>query len=435
MRNILILGAGKSSVALIDYLVSYSVVEDWQITVADMTAELALLKTKNRTNTHSLGVNLANESERQALIAKAGIVISMLPASLHMVVAQDCIALKKNMVTPSYISDGMRALDQQVKDAGLIFMNEMGLDPGIDHMSALQIIDELKQQGKKITGFESHCGGLVAPESDDNPWHYKFTWNPRNVIVAGQGDGGIHYLKNGEHVDLNYGQLFESSSKLEVEGYGQFESYPNRDSLKYITEYALEGIQTMYRGTLRVPAFCAGWNELVKLELTDDKVVNENLSGISFKAFFEEKCSPYLNDVSFDIRSLLLRTFDDDRIIPFASATNAQVLQALLEKQWVMKPDDKDMIVMIHQITFEEEGVKKQLQSSLVYIGKDAEHTAMATTVGLPVAMVTKMILNGKVERRGVLMPKYPEIYYPILEELKEYGVEFKEEIKQIAEL
>ena len=432
MRNILILGAGKSSVALIDYLISYSVVEEWQITVADMTAELALLKTKNRSNTQALGINLTNTTERETLISKADIVISMLPASLHMLVALDCVKLKKNLVTPSYISDKMKELDRQVKNAGLIFMNEMGLDPGIDHMSALQIVDGLKAAGKKITGFESHCGGLVAPESDDNPWHYKFTWNPRNVILAGQGDGGIHYLKDGKHIDLNYEQLFASTSIMEIEDYGKFESYPNRDSLKYITEYGLEGVQTMYRGTLRVPPYCMGWNELVKLNLTDDIVVNENTGTLTFKQFFEQKAGAHLEGLNADLRALLQHTFNDERTIPFNSGTNAQVLQALLEGQSRMNAGDKDMIVMIHQITFEDAGVTKKLQSSLVYIGKDDEHTAMATTVGLPVAMVTKMILNGQIARRGVLMPKYAEIYNPILEELKRFGVEFMEQIYEL---
>ena len=429
MRNILILGAGKSSVALIDYLVNHAESEKWQITVADITAEHALQKTKARAKTLALGLDLTLEGERKVLIAKADIVISMLPASLHMLVANDCIELKRNLVTPSYISDAMRALDEQVQAAGLIFMNEMGLDPGIDHMSALQILDALKAKGKTITGFESHCGGLVAPESDDNPWHYKFTWNPRNVIVAGQGDGGIHYLKDGKHVELNYTKLFGSTSEMEVEGYGHFESYPNRDSLKYIGEYGLEGIETMYRGTLRVPPYSKGWNEMVQLNLTDDVTLQEIKPEQTFKVFFEEKVGEQWKTDNPAIRLLLENTFNDARLVPFKSATNAKVLQALLEDQWVMKPDDKDMIVMVHQITYVDNGVKKQLQSSLVYIGKDAEHTAMATTVGLPVAMVTKMILNGEISRRGVLMPKYPEIYNPILAELKDYGVEFKEKL------
>jgi len=416
-------------VALIDYLVEHSIREKWQVIVADITAEQALQKTKSRPNTRALGLDLRQAVERESLVKDADIVISMLPASLHLMVAEDCIRLKKNLVTPSYISDDMKALGARVKDAGLIFMNEMGLDPGIDHMSALQILDGLKNEGKKILGFESHCGGLVAPESDDNPWHYKFTWNPRNVIVAGQGAGGIHYLKDGKHADLEYQQLFTKTSQLEVEGYGKFESYPNRDSLKYIQEYDLEGVQTMYRGTLRVPPYCAGWNEMVQLKLTDDSLVNDGIDQMSFKAFFEAKAGKHLSDLNADLRALLLQTFDDNRPIPFTSATNAKILQALLESQWVMKPGDKDMIVMVHQITFEHEGVKKQMQSSLVYIGKDTEHTAMATTVGLPVAMVTKMILNGQIGMRGVLMPKYADIYNPILAELKEYGVEFKEQL------
>lgn len=424
MRNILILGAGKSSIALIDYLVEHAAAQQWQVTVADITARLAQQKTKDREYTFALGFDLNNETERQALIAKADIVISMLPAALHLTVAKDCLALKKNLVTPSYISDAMKAISKEVEDAGLIFMNEMGLDPGIDHMSAMQLIDELKAKGCTITGFSSHCGGLVAPESDDNAWHYKFTWNPRNVILAGQGDGGIHYLHEGKKVELKYEELFANTSLLEVDHH-LFESYPNRDSLKYISAYGLDGVDTMYRGTLRIPPFCKGWKMLVDMGMTREveTSTNELLEHIITELKHIANADNSIKDELLQSTGLVnaLQSHTDETIIP------AKFLQSLLEQQWKMNPGDKDMVVMIHQIDYTEAGEKKQVQSSLIYVGKDEEHTAMAITVGLPVAIVTKMILNGEVKRKGVLMPKYAEIYNPVLTELKDYGVEFSE--------
>ncbi len=428
MRSILILGAGKSSIALIDYLVEKSREQQWEITVADVTEENALLKTKGRENTKAIGVDLTNADERMALLQSADIVISMLPAMLHYGVAKDCLALKKNLVTPSYISDAMREMHADVERTGLVFMNEMGLDPGIDHMSAMQILDHLKASNKTITGFKSHCGGLVAPESDDNPWHYKFTWNPRNVVLAGQGEGGIHYLYNGNKVDLKYEDLFASAANLLVEGQQVFETYPNRDSLKYVAEYGLQDVQTMYRGTLRVAPYCRGWNCLVKLGLT-----REVDSPIAAVWRSEADMLHFLGIAADSVEAQLLRYLDIPLRINALEAKTivpSKFLQNILEEKWVMKPGDKDMVVMVHEIDYLDAGVPKQLQSSMVYIGKDAEHTAMAITVGLPVAMVTRMILNGEIKRRGVLMPKYPEIYNPLLTELGLYGVVFNEVVR-----
>ncbi len=428
MRNILLLGAGKSSIALIDYLVKHARKEKWQLTVADITAENALQKTKSRANTKAIGFDLKKEKQRRELIADSDIVISMLPADLHLIVAKDCIRLKKNLVTPSYISEGMRELNNEVVKNGLIFMNEMGLDPGIDHMSSMQLIDKLKAEGKTIIGYESHCGGLVAPESDDNLWHYKFTWNPRNVILAGQGDGAIQYLRNGKKVKQKYENLFKETTKLQVDGHGKFESYPNRDSLKYIKEYGLKDIKTMYRGTLRKPPFCKGWNNFIQLGMTQNKDLNYK----AFKASFMRKIASPGSITDKQTDEMLLSTTHLPEFLSYKKGiiNPAKFLQGVLEKRWAMKPKDKDMVVMVHQITFKDKGKsQKKLQSSLVVIGKNAEQTAMATTVGLPVAMVTRMILNGKISQRGVLMPKDAEIYNPILAELKEYGIEFKETI------
>ena len=429
MRNILILGAGKSSGALIDYLVQHAQREEWQITVADITAVQALQKTKNRANTLAIGFDFYNEVNRRKLIEDADIVISMLPAIMHIPVAEDCLKLKKHLVTPSYISDAMRDMNDAVEKKKLVFINEIGLDPGIDHMSAMQMIDKLKKEGNKITGFKSYCGGLIAPENDDNLWHYKFTWNPRNVILAGQGEGEILYLKNGKKVKLEYEELFSHTEELKVKGYGKFESYPNRDSLKYVSEYGLKGVKTMYRGTLRRPPFCKGWNALIQLGFTNRKErlthkFREEITLLSkSKEIIPDKQTEKLIHSTSVIPALFLH--HDKWVVP------SDLLQFALEHIWTMQQNDRDMVVMIHQIEFTGKSGKgkKTLESSLVCIGKSPQQTAMADTVGLPVAMVTKMILNGEIKKRGVLLPKYPEIYNPILAELQQYGIKFKETI------
>lgn len=427
MRNILILGSGKSSISLIDYLAEKSAGQDWSVTVGDVTESSALQKTKGRPRTRAIRFDYYNEPARRSLIQQADIVISMLPAAMHVAIAEDCLALKKHLVTPSYISDAMQKLHAQAKKAGLIFMNEVGLDPGIDHMSSMKIIHALQAEGHTITGYRSHCGGLIAPESDSNSWHYKFTWNPRNVILAGQGDGHIQYVDKGKIKKLTYEQLFASAFELKVAGYGKFESYPNRDSLKYLKSYGLEGVKTMYRGTLRRPPFCEGWQALVELGFTNRHECNtaEFLATVN-RQWKNKKIVP-----SKKMEKLLHET----GVLPLlalhksAKVVPADMLQQALEHTWSIQPEDKDMVVMIHEFFYKEGRKNKVLQSSLVVKGINAEHTAMAQTVGLPVAMVTRLILNGHIKRQGVLMPRYPEIYNPILAELEQYNIRFKEKL------
>jgi saccharopine dehydrogenase-like NADP-dependent oxidoreductase len=420
MRKILIIGAGKSSISLIDYLVEHAAAQNWELTVADITAELALHKTKGRAHTQAVAFDIKDENGRKGLISQFDIVISMLPAVFHSIIAHDCLDLGKNLVTPSYISPAMKDMDAAVKAKGLIFMNEMGLDPGLDHMSAMAIIDKLKAEDKKIISFRSHCGGLVAPESDTNAWHYKFSWNPRNVILAGQGDGGIKWKEDGEVQEINYHELFSNTSTIDLNEDGIYESYPNRDSLKYISEYGLEEVDTIYRGTLRVPPFCEAWDCLVQLGLTSasDKCIFTTKAEAIEQLDLAEK--PGILQMLEEIGIFDENNFPHD--VP-----PAESLQKLLEKKWAMQPEDKDLVVMVHEIEYVDDDVEKRIQSSLYIKGKDGEHTAMALTVGLPLAIVAKMILNGQVAQRGVLMPKHKEIYEPVMKELGEYGVRFKE--------
>jgi len=422
MRKILIIGAGKSSIYLIDYLVEHAAAENWELTVADVTKELALHKTKGRANTQAISIDIKNDQSRRELIADFDIVISMLPAVFHSIIAHDCLDLGKNLVTPSYISPAMKELDEAVKAKGLLFMNEMGLDPGIDHMSAMQIIDKLKREGKKIVSFRSHCGGLVAPESDDNAWHYKFSWNPRNVILAGQGDGGIKWKEDGEIQEITYHELFSCTSMVGLTNQGMYDSYPNRDSLKYISEYGLDDVDTIYRGTLRVPPFCEAWDCVIDLGLTAPV---GNCVFLSKEEAIEQLDLSERPEILYMLEEIGVF---DEKNFPL-HVPPADSLQKLLEDKWKMQPDDRDLVVMVHEIDYVDGDAVKHIKSSLYLTGSDGEHTAMALTVGLPLAIVTKLILNNQITQRGVVMPKYKEIYEPVLKELEEYGVGFKEVI------
>ena len=267
MRNIALIGAGRSASSLINYLIENANKEDLMITIADREIGHLADIVKGSERVKQVIFDVFDEEARIHLIQSSDLIISMLPARFHILVATDCVAFKKNMITASYITDEMRALDEEAKEAGVMLLNEMGVDPGIDHMSAMRIIDRLRNDGAKFLQFESFTGGLVAPESDNNPWGYKFTWNPRNVVLAGQG-GAVKFIQEGRYKFIPYHMLFRRTEKLSVDGYGDFEGYANRDSLSYRGIYGLESIPTMYRGTLRRPGFSRAWDIFVKLGVT-----------------------------------------------------------------------------------------------------------------------------------------------------------------------
>jgi len=441
MRNILIIGAGRSASSLIKYLLNKAETERLHLIIADLSLELAQKKTNNHPNATPIQLDIANIEERQQQIQKADIVISMLPAHLHVEIAEDCIIFKKHMVTASYISPKMQELDAQAKENGLVFMNEIGLDPGIDHMSAMKVIDEIREKGGKMIQFESFCGGLVAPESDTNLWNYKFSWNPRNVVLAGQG-GVSKFIQEGKYKYIPYNKLFRRTEFLEVEGFGRFEGYANRDSLKYRSIYGLDNILTMYRGTLRRVGFSKAWDMLVQLGMTDDGYTMENSENMSYRDFtnsflayhptdsVELKLRHYLkidqDDVIWD-KFMELDLFDSSKKIGLKNATPAQILEKILAEKWALQPNDKDMIVMYHKFGYEMNGQQKQIDSTMVCLGDDQIYTAMAKTVGLPVAMATLQILNGNIKTPGVQLPIKKEVYEPILNELETFGVIFIE--------
>jgi len=442
MRNILIIGAGRSACYLIKYLLDKSESEDLFITIGDLSEESAQKFTQGHSRAQGIQLDVFNEQQRTAAIQSADLVISMLPARFHLAAAQDCILYKKHLVTASYVSDEMQALDEDAKANGLVFMNEIGVDPGIDHMSAMQVIDRIRDAGGKMLMFESFTGGLVAPESDDNLWNYKFTWNPRNVVVAGQG-GAAEFIQEGTTKYIPYHRLFRRTEFLEVEGYGRFEALANRNSLKYRSIYGLDDILTLYRGTMRRVGFSKAWNMFVQLGMTDDTYKIGNSEVLSYREFVNLYL-PYSPTDSVELKMryalkidqddimweklLELDIFNKEKKIGIKDASPAQALQKILEDKWTLKPDDKDMIVMYHKFGYELNGEKHQIDSKMVLIGEDQTFTAMAATVGLPVAMAALKILNKEITTPGVQRPISKEVYNPILKELEEYGIHFKED-------
>lgn len=442
MKTILIIGAGRSASSLIQYLLNKSEKENLHLVIGDLSLALAQKKTNNHPNATAIALDIFDEDQRKKAVQIADIVISMLPAHLHIQVAKDCIIYKKHLVTASYVSDAMQELDAAAKENNLIFMNEIGLDPGIDHMSAMKVIDEIKEKGGEMILFESFCGGLVAPESDTNLWNYKFTWAPRNVVLAGQG-GAAKFIQEGTYKYIPYCNLFRRTEFLQVEGYGRFEGYSNRDSLKYRSVYGLDNVLTLYRGTIRRVGFSKAWNMFVQLGMTDDSYVMEDSENMSYREFVNSFL-PYHPTDSVEIKTRLILKIDQDDImwdklleldlfnpnkkVGLKNATPAQILEKILTDSWTLQQDDKDMIVMYHKFGYEIHGKKEQIDSKMVCIGDDQTYTAMAKTVGLPVAMATLLILNGKITTPGVQLPIRKEVYEPILKELEEYGVVFKEQ-------
>ena len=441
MRHILVIGSGKSTSYLFKYLLDQSETENLHITVGDLDIGNAKKMIGNHKNATAITLDVFDKNSREDAVKKADIVISMLPARFHIEVAKDCVTYGKNMVTASYISDEMQALDQQVKDKGLVFMNEIGVDPGIDHMSAMQVIDRIRDNGGKMILFESFCGGLVAPESDNNLWNYKFTWNPRNVVVAGQG-GAAKFLQENTYKYIPYHRLFRRTEFLEVEGFGRFEAYANRDSLKYQSVYGLDNIRTLYRGTMRRVGFSRAWQAFVLLGMTDDSYTIEDSENMSYRDFVNSFL-PYspTDSVELKFRHALkidqddmvwdkfveLDIFNPNKMVELKKGTPAQILQKILMDSWTLAQEDKDMLVMYHKFGYELDGKKHQIDSTMVCLGENQTYTAMAKTVGLPVAIATIAILNKKITTPGVQLPINKEVYTPILEELENYGIIFKE--------
>lgn len=499
-KHILLFGAGKSATVLIEYLKTLAAEKNWKVTIADNNLTAVEKKVGNHTNAVAVAVDVNNTAERQQYIMTADLVISLMPPQLHYLIALDCLRFKKHLLTASYVDEDIKALSTQIKDSNILFLCEMGLDPGIDHMSAMQLLDTIRNEGGTITSFKSHCGGLVAPESDNNPWHYKISWNPRNILMAGKA--GAHYIENDKEVLLDYDHLFAANHNVEIPGLGSYSFYPNRDSLSYLSLYNLKDVHTFIRTTLRHPDFCSGWKNIIALKLTDEEKVY-NTDGLTLSAFFREHFEKHgfsewltellsarleyakkmmeqlmnlmqaekealdegeepennfmlidekgelttlnvdevknraaesvavqMHEANLTFKQLFFLGLNDESTIDKGLCSAADVLQFILETKLALQPDDKDMIIMLHEIEYEKEDKHVIIKSCLSVKGENNIYTAMAKTVGLPLGIAAKLILEEKITETGLHIPVLPSIYKPVLEELKNHDIFFKEEIQ-----
>ncbi|GAB2479121.1 saccharopine dehydrogenase [Hymenobacter qilianensis] len=450
MKNILLLGAGRSASSLINYLLRYAPIEGWHLTVADVQpAHLVPILVAHTEYARAVPFDIQNDALLEELVTSADVVISMLPAAFHPVVARACLRHGRHLATASYATDEIRALDAEAQAAGVTLLMECGLDPGLDHMSAMQAIGAIRARGGQLVSFKSYCGGLLTPESEgNNPWRYKFTWNPRNVVLAGQSTA--KYLENGRPHFIPYQQLFRRLEVLDVPGYGQFEGYANRDSLSYRAPYGLDTIPTILRGTLRRPGYCAAWNALVRLGLTDDTVHLGNTADWTWPQLIAAYLPPAaavggnlatqladylgLNPDGEEMRLLSWLGLFKHTAVGLPNATPAQLLEHLLTEKWRLQPGDHDLIVMQHLFEFMLHGKRYRRTSSLVVPGDDATHTAMAKTVGLPLGMVVRRLARGLVPQHGVVIPTHADLYEPVLAELEaDYGIQFQEEESELS--
>jgi len=440
MKNILIIGAGRSSTALIDYMLNLAGQAGYHVTVADSNVELAQERVGDHPQGRGVWLDVMKTNDRRELIERSDVVISLLPAHLHFEVAIDCIRLKKHLITASYVSKEIYELADEARNRDLLFMGEMGLDPGIDHMSAMQSIDEIKRMGGKLIAFRSYTGGLIAPESNDNPWDYKFTWNPRNVVRAGQGTA--QYLEDGKYKFIPYHRLFTETEELDIDGLGKFEAYANRDSLLYREIYGLGGIPNILRGTIRYSGYCRAWNALIQLGLTDGSFPILESDKMTYNSFMDsflpgdipgssvkDRTANFLGeDIDSEVMQKLewLGLFSKKRV-KLKNAPPAVILENILLDKWKLKSRDKDMIVMQHQFEYKLKGKLHHRTSTMILKGENANHTAMAKLVGIPLGIFVKLLLQNKITQTGVKIPVMEEVYRPVLKELEEYGVVFKE--------
>lgn len=425
MQHILILGAGKSATILIDHLIQSAKDHDLFIHVADGQLAVAESKIKGDPRAAAYAVNPNDEPDLHRLVSLSDLVISMLPPPFHPAVMRACIALKKHFLNASYLTPEMAAWDAEAKQLGLTMLCEMGLDPGIDHMSAMEMIDGIRSRGGKITGFRSHCGGLISPESDNNPWHYKISWNPRNIVMA--GSDGARYLESGKEIYLPYHSLFNPAQLVSVPGHGNWCWYANRDSIAYIETYGLNGVTNFVRTTLRHPDFCSGWKKVVELGLTDPNQVSDT-TGMTTRSFFTRHFQAH-PEITLDT-AVLKYQFDflgasSEELLPSGLYSPVDIMQILVEKKLVLSADDKDMIIMLHELQYEVDGKSYDTKAHLVVKGEDQQRTAMAKTVGLPLALAAQAILNGRLRKPGVSIPVTSDIYTEILPALEQCGIGF----------
>ncbi|MBI5536856.1 MAG: saccharopine dehydrogenase NADP-binding domain-containing protein [Deltaproteobacteria bacterium] len=434
MKKVLVLGAGLVAKPLVHYLLD----KGYHVSVVTRTVSKAEKMIAGYKNADAQPLDLKDEDKLAEHVKGADLAVSLVPPPMHPVVAKMCIAHKKQMVTTSYVSDAMKALDGPAKEAGVTILNEIGVDPGIDHMSAMRIIDDVRKRGGKIVSFKSYCGGLPAPEDNTNPFGYKFSWAPRGVLVAGRNNA--EYLLDGRVVKTPNAKLFRDMHMLQVDDFGEFEAYPNRDSISYIDVYGLQGIQTIFRGTLRNPGWCDCLHTFNRLGLLALEEID--CKGLTYAELMRKVVGAGPNDdlATFIARKLLIpaeslpianlrwlgmlsdRKLEGDKISPLDAMGN------LMFEKLAYGPHERDMIVMWHDFRAEFPGGKRErITSRMIDFGIKDGDSSMSRTVSLPAAIGVHMILNGKITARGVLRPVTADIYEPVLNELATMNIACKE--------
>jgi len=445
LKKILVLGAGRSSIYLIEYLLNHAAKKDWQVTIADLHKSAAQQKAGNSAAARAIGLDLKDATQLRVEVAAADVVVSLMPADMHIHVAELCLELGRSMFTASYVSDAMKSMNQAVVAKGLLFLNEIGCDPGIDHMSTMELIDGIRAKGGVIKALYSYTGGLVARDCDTNPWHYKFSWNPRNVVMAAQ-PGPARYLANNYIRFKPYNRIFREFESVDVPGFGPLDAYANRDSLPYKDFYALKSAHTILRATFRYPDFCQGWAILVFLGLTNDQLQLKNCHQLNYRDFlnmflppddsptvrigFERLLRERMNLDETQIATTMVQfdylDFFSNLCFQRNNGSPADLLLEMLERKWQLAQGDRDLVVMHHRLVYELNGETKTETSTLLLAGENETYTAMAKTVGLPLAISVRLFLEDKINLKGVLIPTDKALYEPIMLELKDHGVHFK---------
>ncbi|OPX24367.1 MAG: saccharopine dehydrogenase [Candidatus Cloacimonas sp. 4484_140] len=440
MKKVFILGAGLVSRPHVNYLLAQ---KDFMVTVASRTVNKAEKLVAGHPNGTPVELNVKDDDMLDKLVSEHDLSVSLLPYTYHVKVAKLCIKHRKHMVTTSYVSDAMRELDAQAREADVLLLNEIGVDPGIDHMSAMRVIDGVKEKNGRIVSFKSFCGGLPAPEANTNPWGYKFSWSPRGVVMAGKN--ASKWLEDGKIIDVTGPELFAHHWEVEIPEFGKLEGYPNRNSIPYVDLYSIRDTKTMFRGTLRYPGWCVTMKKIVDLGLLDDEK-EYNLGGLTYADFMEKlikiKTHKTLKenlaaqwDISIDANPIYrvewLGLLGNEKI-GLEKGTAMDVFCNALNERLTYEPGERDLLVLHHEFIAEFPDKKQHITSTMIDYGIPNEDSSMSRTVGLPAAIAVKLILQGKIQEKGVKIPVDPEIYIPVLDELKKQNIECVERFEDM---
>lgn len=448
MKQILVLGAGQSSPYLIDYLLTKARERDWFVTVGDRDAELAARRVGGHACGDAIGVDANDFTMLAAQIGRSDVVINLLSPAFQHQLAVQCVAHGKHMISASYRDQRVRDLHTEAQRKGSLILTEIGLDPGIDHMSAMRLIERIRQHGGIVKSFVSYGSGVPAPDSPSNPLQYVVTWNPRNVVMA--GENGAQYLVDGQIKIVPYPQVFQRSWPVEVDGVGTMEAYPNRDSLSYMATFGLEHVTQMIRGTLRYPGWSEIWRQIVQLGLPNEtlrvprlaertwaELVEMFLPRHASGANLEQRVASHLgiSPTGTIMRKLKWLGLLANKKTGVAGDTAADAMIHLLRTKLALKPGERDMVVLFHELEVaypQEENRREKITSTLVAFGEPDGFTAMSKTVGLPAALAASLILDGVIPLTGSHIPTHPSIYEPILAELEKAELSFAEKVEPL---